>query len=65
MKLVAEGKIRPVIYQEKYEGLRDLPRAMEDLKNRRVYGRAVLRIDEQAEGDIEKKAQGDGGKARL
>jgi D-arabinose 1-dehydrogenase-like Zn-dependent alcohol dehydrogenase len=60
MKLVEEGKITPVIYNEAYRGLGDLPRAMEDLKERRVYGRAVLRIDEEAE----KEKEG-GGRARL
>jgi D-arabinose 1-dehydrogenase-like Zn-dependent alcohol dehydrogenase len=57
MALVKDAKIKPVIYTEAYRGLGELPRAMEDLKARRVYGRAVLRIDEKAEVEAAEKAK--------
>lgn len=56
MGLVERGAINPVIYREQYRGLAELPRAMEDLKARRAWGRAILTVDGEAE-----KA----GKARL
>ncbi|KAF2856872.1 NAD(P)-binding protein [Plenodomus tracheiphilus IPT5] len=51
MKLVDAGKIEPVIYKEQYMGLEAVPRALEDAKEHRTWGRAVLRINEDAEKD--------------
>ncbi|KAF2741982.1 zeta-crystallin [Sporormia fimetaria CBS 119925] len=48
MGLVEAGKIRPVIYSGEYKGLESLPRALEDLKERKAWGRSVLRISEEA-----------------
>jgi D-arabinose 1-dehydrogenase-like Zn-dependent alcohol dehydrogenase len=53
MKLVEKGKIQPVIYSEGYHGLEAVPRALDDAKERRAWGRAVLRIDEDAEQSLE------------
>jgi NADPH:quinone reductase-like Zn-dependent oxidoreductase len=49
MKLVEEGKIEPVIYKENYIGLESVPKALEDAKTHKAWGRAVLRINEEAE----------------
>lgn len=49
MKLVEAGKIQPVIYKEDYRGLDSVPRALEDAREHRAWGRAVLRIYEKAE----------------
>lgn len=55
MKFVNDGGIKPVIYREKYVGLESIPRAMEDLKARKTWGRAIVTIDGQ--GEIEGKAK--------
>lgn len=57
MKLVDAGKIQPVIYKEDYRGLEAIPRALDDAKNHRAWGRAVLRINEDAEKEISEKAR--------
>ncbi len=49
MALVDNGGIRPVIYPETYRGLEEVPRAMDDMQSKKVWGRAILRIDEDAE----------------
>lgn len=54
MKLVVEGKIEPVIYKEDYLGLQSVPKALEDAKTHKAWGRAVLRIDEEAERERQK-----------
>lgn len=49
MELARSGRIKPVIYKEKYTGLGDISRALKDLQNRRTWGRAIVTINEQAE----------------
>lgn len=49
MRLVDEGSIKPVIYDAEYRGLESVSRALEDAKEHRAWGRAVLRINEEAE----------------
>jgi D-arabinose 1-dehydrogenase-like Zn-dependent alcohol dehydrogenase len=51
MTFVENGSIKPVIFKEKYDGLSSIPRALEDLKGRKTWGRAVLTINEQAENE--------------
>lgn len=46
MKLVDRNKIKPVIYRENYVGLESVPKALEDAKTHKAWGRAVLRINE-------------------
>lgn len=49
MGLVDNGTIQPVIYEEDYRGLEAVPKALEDAKNHRAWGRAILTVDEDAE----------------
>jgi NADPH2:quinone reductase len=42
--MVDEGVIEAVVYKEHYKGLDDVPKAMLDLAERRVWGRAVIEI---------------------
>jgi D-arabinose 1-dehydrogenase-like Zn-dependent alcohol dehydrogenase len=51
MELVDAGNIKPVIYKEHYRGLEDVPRALEDLKAHKAWGRAIVRINEAAENE--------------
>jgi NADPH:quinone reductase-like Zn-dependent oxidoreductase len=49
--MVTAGKIKPVQYAAEYTGLRDIPRALEDMRQRKVWGRAVVKVsDPPAEG---------------
>jgi len=47
--MVENGDIKAVVYEETYKGLSDIPRAMKDLEERKVWGRAVIDIED--EGD--------------
>lgn len=49
MSMVDEGKIQPVVYKEEYWGLGAVSRALEDAKQHRAWGRAVLRIEHGGE----------------
>ncbi|KAF2467151.1 zeta-crystallin [Lindgomyces ingoldianus] len=62
MGLVEAGRIKPVIYKEQYQGLGEICRALEDLQMHKTWGRAILRINEGMEVDIETEAEQ---KARL
>ena len=57
MKLVDDGEIRPVIYKEDYWGLETVGRALEDVRKRKAWGRAVIRICEAEEDKAEQKAR--------
>jgi hypothetical protein len=59
MGLVESGKIQPVIYKEDYWGLEAVPKALKDAQRHKAWGRAILRINEDAEHDIKL------GKSRL
>ncbi|KAL6702680.1 transcription elongation factor spt5 [Coniothyrium glycines] len=53
MNLVEAGKIQPVIYKERYQGLKAIPRALEDAKSHKSWGRAILTISEEEEPPME------------
>lgn len=55
MDLVKSEKIKPVIYKEKYAGLEAMSKALQDAKNHKAWGRAVLTIDENAEKELEQQ----------
>lgn len=55
MKLVDDDKILPVIYKENYWGLEAVSRALEDAQNHKAWGRAILRINEDAEQDVQRQ----------
>ena len=58
VKLVESGgNIKPVIYKQEYRGLEKLPCALEDAREHRVWGRAVLIINEGAEVEAGSKAK--------
>jgi NADPH:quinone reductase-like Zn-dependent oxidoreductase len=49
MSLVDSGKIQPIIYEKEYQSLKAVPEALEDAKNHKAWGRAILKINEDAE----------------
>jgi NADPH2:quinone reductase len=46
-RLVKEGKIKPTVYDGDYRGLESIPRAMRDMADRKVWGKAVIVVDEE------------------
>jgi NADPH:quinone reductase-like Zn-dependent oxidoreductase len=49
MRLVEQGNIEPVIYEEDYRGLESVSKALEDAKSHKSWGRAVMRIAEESD----------------
>jgi NADPH:quinone reductase-like Zn-dependent oxidoreductase len=47
--MVEKGEIKAVVYDEVYKGLSDIPRAMKDLEERRVWGRAVIEVGDKGD----------------
>ncbi|QDS72910.1 hypothetical protein FKW77_007848 [Venturia effusa] len=45
-EMVEKGDIRAVVYDKVYRGLDDVPKAMRDMEERKVWGRAVVEVDE-------------------
>lgn len=43
--LINAGKIKPVVFEEKYMGLQSVPRALKDIAARKIWGKAVIRVD--------------------
>ncbi len=61
-KMLATGKIKPVIYGT-YRGLESVPRAMDDLAARKVWGKAVVEI--QSPSGLPPSTSAQGRLARL
>lgn len=55
MSLVDSGQIQPVIYKEEYRGLEAMSKALEDAKDHKAWGRAVLRVDDNAENELKQQ----------
>ena len=53
-RLVSEGKLKPVIYRT-YTGLESVGQAMQDLYERKVWGKAMVEV--QSEDGVEVKAR--------
>lgn len=48
LEMLSSGKLKPILYG-KYEGLGDVGRALHDLENRKVYGKVVINVADEAE----------------
>ncbi|KAH7025505.1 zeta-crystallin [Macrophomina phaseolina] len=46
-RLIDAGAIAPIVYYKHYVGLQAIPAAMTDVKNRKVWGRAVVSISNE------------------
>lgn len=44
--MVERGSIKAVVYDGFYKGLDDVPRTLKDLEERKVWGRAVVEVDD-------------------
>lgn len=49
MDMIDRALVKPTVYKEKYYGLEDVPRAMNDLAARKVWGKAVFHVAEMTE----------------
>ncbi|KAK9426082.1 putative Enoyl reductase (ER) domain-containing protein [Seiridium unicorne] len=45
LPLIEADKIKPTIYDATYPGLESVPQALEDISSRRVWGKAVIRLE--------------------
>lgn len=52
--MIDSGKIRPTVF-EAYEGLESVPKALDDLSNRKVSGKAVIRLSREETDDSKAK----------
>ncbi|KAK1725491.1 zeta-crystallin [Colletotrichum acutatum] len=48
--LMETDKIRPVIYHAEYPGLEHVPRALKDMASRKIWGKAVVTLDNDISG---------------
>lgn len=46
IKMIEEGHIQPTVYEKKYQGLNSIVSAMHDLASRKVWGKAVISLEE-------------------
>ena len=44
VRLLASGKLKPVIYEPIYEGLETVSQALTDLDERKVWGKGIVRV---------------------
>ncbi|CZT16680.1 related to quinone reductase [Ramularia collo-cygni] len=52
LDMLSSGKLKPIMYG-KYDGLKDIGRALQDLEARKVYGKIVVKVsDESAAGKL-------------
>ncbi|ROT36311.1 quinone oxidoreductase [Sodiomyces alkalinus F11] len=51
--LVDSGRIAPVVYDTVYDGLESVPRALNDLNARKVWGKAVITVDNGAKTGLD------------
>ncbi|OHF04650.1 zeta-crystallin [Colletotrichum orchidophilum] len=49
--LIETETIRPVVYHSEYPGLKHVPRALKDMTNRKIWGKAVITLDDDT-GDL-------------
>lgn len=42
--MIEKGLVKPTVYKETYHGLEDVPRAMDDLAARKLWGKAVVDV---------------------
>lgn len=48
LEMLSSGRLKPILYG-KYEGLEDVGRALQDLEDRKVYGKVVVKVADAAE----------------
>lgn len=57
LSLIKSGKAKPTVYEHVYEGLETLPRALQDLSDRKTYGKVVVRLHQDPEHPPKRQAK--------
>ncbi|OBT55067.1 hypothetical protein VE04_04524 [Pseudogymnoascus sp. 24MN13] len=52
--MIANGDVKPTVYDGDFKGLESIPRAMQDMADRKVWGKAVITLDDQVENSRKK-----------
>lgn len=47
LEMFAEKKVQPTIYNKQYKGLESLAEALQDLSQRKTWGKAVVRVRDE------------------
>lgn len=47
--MIASGAIKPTVYDGEFRGLENIPRAMCEMADRKVWGKAVITVDDAAD----------------
>ncbi|EEQ84432.2 alcohol dehydrogenase [Blastomyces dermatitidis ER-3] len=50
MNLIKSNAVKPVTFEKRYRGLSEVRNAMSDLQARKIYGKAVIYVDENESG---------------
>jgi NADPH2:quinone reductase len=43
--MVEKGTFKPTRFEKEYKGLESIPEALSDIASRKVWGKAVIRVD--------------------
>ncbi|KFY79337.1 hypothetical protein V499_01671 [Pseudogymnoascus sp. VKM F-103] len=52
--MIANGDVKPTVYDGDFKGLGSIPRAMQEMADRKVWGKAVITLDDQVENNRKK-----------
>jgi len=44
LELIAQGRLKPAVFEKIYEGLESVPQGLKDLAERKTWGKAVVRV---------------------
>lgn len=53
-QLVAKGQLKPVIFDESFNGLSSVPQALQAMADRKVWGKAIIDIAPELDGGAAK-----------
>lgn len=46
-KMIKDGKVKPTVFDKEYRGLESVSEAMHDMADRKVWGKAVVMVDDE------------------
>jgi NADPH2:quinone reductase len=55
--LVESGRVKPTVYNQIYSGLESVPKALKDIAGRKVWGKAVIQVDQNQADERGQKAK--------
>lgn len=48
--MIADDKVKPIVFDKQYRGLESVKEAMVDLSERKVWGKAIVSVSHEHEG---------------